>query len=233
METTRKSLPFYKHAHWYFLLVMGITALAFFPSYFQRLSKTDASHHFHGITATLWLLMLVVQPFLHRNGWMNGHRWLGKFSLVLAPLVVIGAYTMIGSMMIAKDSYPHIIPYQLAFIDFFTLLLFVYFYSLAIFYRRNLQLHARYMVCTVLGPLIPTLTRVLFIIPAVNSFSKSLNLSYIIVELILLILIWDDKRQGSFHKPYVIAMVLFVVQHVLMNFAPSWLWWRNLLDGMY
>ncbi len=232
METTRKSPLFYRHAHWYFLLVMGITAFAFSPSYFLRLSKTDASHHFHGITASLWLLMLVVQPFLHRQGWMTAHRWVGKFSLVVAPLVVISAYSMIGSMMSAKN-YPPLIPYQLAFIDFFTLFLFTYFYLKAIFHRKNLHLHARYMVCTVLGPLIPTLTRFFFIIPIVNSFSKSLNLSYLVVELVLVILIWDDKKRGSFQKPYVVAFLVFIVQHILMNFASDWVWWRNLLDGIY
>lgn len=232
METTvRKHSVLYPHAYLYFLLAVGITVAAFFPSYFQRLSHTDTTHHFHGITATLWLFMLVIQPFLYKNGLLKWHRQLGKFSFLLAPLLVVSSFIMIRSMLLSKDNYPPIIPYQLAFIDFFTVSLFIYFYTSAIIYRGKLQLHARYMVCTVLGPLIPALTRFFFIfLPFIDSFNKSLNLSYVVVEIILLLLIRDDKRKGAIQRPYVVAMVLFVLQHLLMNFASGWTWWRSLMD---
>jgi hypothetical protein len=232
METSiRKSTPLYRHAYLYFLAVMVITIVAFFPSYFNRLGQTDAAHHLHGITASLWLLMLVVQPFLYARGLLQWHRRLGKFSFVLAPLIVLSALIMIRSMLQAREVYPPLIPYQLAFIDFFTLLLFIYFYAQAIIHRKKIHLHSRFLVCTVLGPLIPTLTRFFFIlIPAVDSFDKSLNLSYAVVEIILVALIWDDKRRGCIQKPYVIALGLFLVQHVFMNFASNWLWWRSWMD---
>jgi hypothetical protein len=234
METpVHKSTVLYKNAWLYFLLVFVITLAAFFPSYLQRLSHTDSAHHFHGITATLWLVMLVVQPLLYRTRLMKWHRLLGKISFILAPMVVISAFNMITAMLLAKENYPPLIAYQLAFIDFFTLALFIYFYVQAIVNRKNIQLHSRFLVCTVLGPLIPTLTRFFFIfLPFVDSFPKSLNLSYVVVEVILLLLIRDDKRQGAIHKPYLIALSLFVIQHVLMNFVSGWVWWRGLMDAL-
>jgi len=134
-------------------------------------------------------------------------------------------------MLVAKANYPPNIPYQLAFIDFFTLALFLLFYIQAIVYRKNIQLHARYMVCTVLGPLIPALTRFLFIIPTIDSFDKSLNISYIIIEITLILLLIDDKRLGKIRLPYLLASALFIIQHILMNFAINWVWWRNLMDA--
>lgn len=234
METSvRKPSALYPHAYLYFLLSMGVTVLAFFPSYFQRLSHTDASHHFHGITATLWLVMLVVQPFLYTKGLLRWHRQLGKFSFLLAPLLVWSSFIMIKTMLMGKDNYPPLIPYQLAFIDFFTVSLFFYFYAQAIINRRKLAFHARYMVCTVLGPLIPALTRFFFIfLPFIDSFNKSLNLSYGVVEVILFLLIWNDKRRGGIEKPYFIALILFLLQHLLMNFASDWPWWRGLMDDL-
>jgi hypothetical protein len=226
-----KKNTFYKNAYLYFILAALVTVVAFIPSYFIRLKQTDAGHHFHGITATLWMLLLIMQHFLYRKKLMTWHRSIGKISFLLVPLIVVGGLNMVHRMMIAKASYPPQVPYQLAFIDFFTLAIFILFFALAMVHRKNVQLHARYMVCTVLGPLIPALTRLLFIIPSINSFSKSLNTSYLLIELVLLLLLLDDKRSGKIRSPYVIAIALFFTQHGMMNFAKEWEWWRIAMDS--
>ena len=222
---------FYKNAYLYFILAALITVFAFLPSYFQRLDKTDSGHHLHGIAAMLWIIMMIAQPLLYRKKLMIWHKRIGKFSFVLVPIFILSGLNMVYAMLLAKDNYPPQLPYQLAFIDFFTLIMFVAFYVLAIFHRRNVQLHARYMVCTVLGILIPAITRFLFYFPFIDSFNKSLNASYLIVEVILLMLLFDDKRSGKIRAPYVIAMILFSIQHFLMNFAKDWEWWRQLMDA--
>jgi len=230
INTINRNL-FYKNAYLYFILAMLVTVVAFIPSYFTRLRETDTGHHFHGITATLWLLLFIVQPFLYRRGLIKWHRSIGKISFILVPLIVVGGLTMIHRMLLAKANYPPQLPYQLAFIDFFTLALFILFFALAMVHRKNIQLHARYMVCTVLGPLIPALTRFLFLIPGIDSFNKSLNMSYVLIELVLLLLLSDDKRSGKIRSPYIIAIGLFITQHVLMNFAKEWAWWRIAMDS--
>jgi hypothetical protein len=230
INTLNKNL-FYKNAYLYFILAILVTVVAFIPSYFTRLRETDTGHHFHGITATLWLLLFIVQPFLYRRGLMKWHRSIGKISFLLVPLIVAGGLNMVHSMMIAKASYPPQVPYQLAFIDFFTLAIFILFFALAMVHRKNVQLHARYMVCTALGPLIPALTRLLFLIPGIDSFNKSLNTSYVLIELVLLFLLLDDKRSGKIRSPYIIALMLFITQHGMMNFAKEWEWWRIAMDS--
>lgn len=222
---------FYVKAYLYFILAALVVVVGFFPSYFKRLAVTDSAHHLHGITATLWIMLLIIQPFLYREGNIKWHRKIGKVSFVLVPLVIVGGLNMVHLMLIGKTNYPPIIPYQLAFIDFFTLLQFLLFYVLAIVRRRDIQHHARYMVCTVLGPLIPALTRMLFLIPFIDNFDKSLNISYFIIEVVLLLLLLDDKRTGKIRLPYKLALALFAVQHLLMNFAAQWEWWRNLMDA--
>ncbi len=228
---TSTSNAFYGKAYLYFILAELVTVVGFFPSYFQRLTMTDSAHHLHGITATLWMLLLIIQPLLYRNRKIQWHRRIGKVSFVLVPLIIVSGLNMVHLMLVGKDNYPPIIPYQLAFIDFVTLLQFLLFYLLAIVHRKNLQLHARYMVCTVLGPLIPALTRMLFLIPSIDNFDKSLNISYIIIEIVLLLLLLDDKRSGKVRSPYILALVLFLAQHLLMNFAAQWEWWRHLMDS--
>lgn len=225
-----KKPEFYRNAYLYFIIAALVTAFAFMPSYFQRLTKTDLGHHLHGITAMLWILMMIVQPLLYRNGLITWHRRIGKLSFIIVPVFIFSGLNMVNAMLVAKDHYPPQLPYQLAFIDFFTIIMFLGFYVLAIVNRRNVQLHARYMVGTVLAILNPALTRFLFYFPFITSFNMSLNVSYVIIEIILLILLIDDNRSGRIRAPYVIALVLLGIQHLLMNFAKDWEWWRELMD---
>jgi len=176
------------------------------------------------------MLLLIIQPWLYRTGNMKWHRVLGRSSFVLVPLIFVSGLNMIHLMLTNLENYPPVIPYQLAFIDFTVLPLFVLFYSLAIIHRKKVQLHSRYMVCTIIGPLIPAVTRMLFIIPAIDSFDKSLNISYVIMEIVLLILLYDDKCSGKIRLPYLLALIVFLTDHLLMNFASQWAWWRSIMD---
>lgn len=227
---TSEQKIFYGKAYLYFILAALVIVFAFSPSYYQRLGATDKAHHFHGITASLWMLLLIIQPFLYRRDLMKGHRIIGRISLIIVPLIVISALNMVYIMMKRKAEYPPNVAYQLAYIDFFTLLIFLLFYALAVANRKDIEYHARYMVSTVMGPLIPALTRLLFRTHFVDSFSKSLNISYIIVEVVLIALLLDDKRRGKIRLPYLLTLALFVIQHITMNFAANWEWWRTLMN---
>lgn len=227
MANSSKSI-FYKNAWLYFLIAFIITIAGFYPSYFGRLTETGAAHHFHGITATLWMLILVVQPLLYRNDTIEIHRWIGRSTFFLVPLLIIGGLMMVH-MMVNNEAYGAL-AYQLGFIDFFVLSQFLLFYILAIKNVRDTQYHARYMACTIFGPIIPALTRLLFHIPWVDTFSKSLHVSYILVEIVIILLVLDDRKKGKIRLPYILALGLMVIQHVMMHFAANWEWWRGLMD---
>ncbi len=219
---------FYKNAYLYFLLAFAVTVAGFWPSYFSRLTETGAAHHFHGITASLWMLILIAQPLLYRLNKMELHKFIGRSTFLLVPLLIIGGVIMMN-MMLNNERYGPL-AYQLAFIDLFVILQFLLFYVLAIKNVRSTQYHARYMACTIFGPLIPALTRLLFHVPWIDSFSKSLHTSYFLIHIVLLLLILDDKRKGNIRLPYVLALGLMAIQQVLMHFAAGWEWWRYLMD---
>lgn len=227
-EITTK--PFYPNAYLYFGLAFLIMVAGFFPSYFQKLGETSLAHHFHGITASLWMLLLVIQPLLYKSGNMQWHRMLGKSSFILVPLLIVGGLVMIHVMM-NEGNYPPLVPFQLGFIDFFTLGQFALFYILAIKNISDTQYHARYMACTIFGPFIPAITRLLFWVPGVDSFSISLNLSYFIVEIVLLMLILDDKRRGKIRLPYPLMLGFIGVQHLIMNYVAEWGWWQEFMKS--
>jgi hypothetical protein len=218
----------YPHAQWYFLFAIAITWLGFSRTYFAVLPTEPLLHHVHGALMGAWILVLIVQPILYQRGYLKLHRALGKWSgYCLMPAITACGYLMIRQMLRTQDVPPDIID-QLAFLDMTTLILFPMFVLLSIRNARRLQLHARYMVCTVLLLLPPALTRAFFFLPHMNSFNVNVNASEALVIGVLLILIVDDKRQHGFYLPYPMAATIFTFLAVASNFAYSWSWWRSL-----
>ncbi len=157
---------------------------------------------------------------------------LGRVAIGIALLVVLGGLNMMRLMIQNNAQFPDdSIGYQLAFIDIVTIAAFVLFITLALVHRNNLQLHARYMICTIFGPLVPALFRVLLLYGVETNFQKALTLSHLIPEFVLLILIYDDKRSGKIRPPYVICLVVLCLQHLLMYSAGRWEWWQWLMDA--
>ena len=84
----------YSKTHYYMLALLVITVLAFWPSYFGRLSDAPLAHHLHGVTGTLWILLIAVQSYVIHARKIQLHRRVGKLVLVLAP-VLIGSFALV------------------------------------------------------------------------------------------------------------------------------------------
>src|SRR5687768_7292591 len=70
----------------FFVVFLGLTVWAFWPSYFARLfEQPTVLHHAHGVVLAAWLVMLVTQAHLIRTQRRSLHRQIGKLSYVLAP----------------------------------------------------------------------------------------------------------------------------------------------------
>lgn len=220
---------FYNNAYKYTIIGTVVTFLGFLPSYFSKLGETDAAHHLHGLTATSWMLLLIIQPYFYANRKMVWHRRIGKLSMFIVPPLVLTGLYMVHTML-NSENYPPLLPYQLAFIDFFTIAQFVFFYCMAIITRKNVQTHARYMVATLLGPLVPALARLIQQIPGAGDIQFALHATYICIEVVLIILLYDDKRSGNFSKVYLLTLILFLMQHLAMTYAARWDWWIGFLN---
>jgi len=228
-STAQGPRAFYPRAWVYLLLAFLAVGLGFYPSYFGRLGEMDAAFHLHGITAALWMTLLVVQPLLYRLGAWELHRAVGKSSFLLVPLVVVGGLVMVHRMIASPDRYPPEMAYQLAYIDFYVLIQFVLFFALAMANRADVQLHARYMVGTVFGILVPALTRLFLWLGGAPSFGAALHLSYVAVHAVIVLLLLHDHRTGRVRAPYMLALGLMLFQHLTMTFAGGWSWWGALM----
>ena len=223
---------YYKYAHIYLALGLVVVLIGFSKSYFNNLSEFSFFYHIHGISATLWMLLLIIQPYLFQKGKIKTHRLLGRSSLVLVPLIIIGGFIMMKLMIQGQANYPPNIVYTLAFIDVCTLFGFAVLYILALYFRKNLKLHSRFMVSTSFGPLVPALTRLYLIVLAVASnFTDALTYSYLAIELVLLIIILKERNIKEMKMTYVPFFIFIVVQHILIYYVDDWNWWKTLMNN--
>jgi hypothetical protein len=233
--TIPSASPFYTRAWLYFLLAMAVIIAGFVPSFFTKLPTTDAWHHLHGMTATAWLTLLVVQPLLYSRGNLKLHRKLGKISFLLVPMLAVGGTKMIQLMIQGRDHYPPLEAFRLSFLDSVSLIFFITFFVLAITHVRTTALHARYMAATVILLLPPGLGRLLFnTVPAVNTFTIDLHICFAVMEIAVLLLLLDDKRRdGHFSKPYLQLAAVVVGIHLCLPFVSNWSWWQQLTIGIF
>jgi CDP-diglyceride synthetase len=231
LKETRPGL-LYPHAQWYFLLAMAITWLGFSRSYFSVVRTEPLLHHVHGALMGGWIALLVLQPVLYQRGRIQLHRTLGRWGVyLLMPAIVICGFLMDQRMLRMHNAPPSVLD-QLAFLDLMSLIVFPALVLLSIYHARNVQLHARYIVCTVLLFMPPALTRALFILPSMRSFQVNVNTAEALVILVLLLLIVDDLRRGRTWAPYPLALVVFATLAITSNYAKNWAWWHGLSRWM-
>jgi hypothetical protein len=133
--------------------------VAFWPSYFSRLAEQPSSHHHaHGLAMSLWLVLLIAQASLMRAGNRALHRRLGLLSFLLVPVIVIVTLRFVHYTLqeVPRLGASASALFFLALVVM-TLVVFVVLFALAMLYRKQPALHARFMVAT-LFPLFPPVT---------------------------------------------------------------------------
>ena len=123
-----------------------------------------------------WIALLVVQPMLYQRGHLQLHRTLGRWGVYLLTPAIVLCGLLMDRRMLRKHNAPPSIIDQLAFLDLLSLIVFPVLVILSIYCARNLQLHARYIVCTVILLMPPALTRALFFLPSMHSFQVNVNI---------------------------------------------------------
>ncbi len=202
----------YKNLGYFFLLILPLTFLGFYKSYFNQFPTFKDSNtfiHLHAAVASIWILMLIVQPLLIRYKQNKLHRQLGKLSYLIFPLLVL---SFIPQMIrIIHSDNPIFLYFPLSDGIMLTIC-----YSLAIYYRKNSSKHMRYMIGTALVFLSPTLGR---IGPKFLGLSEveTQNSIYGIVYLILIGLLFLDRKNGKKFQPYLIILGLWILHQITFN----------------
>lgn len=211
MEKSHRKIAFL------FVGILITSFLGFYKTYFSlfpEFAGTTIVVHFHVVTILLWFGLLIIQPILIWKQKMALHRKLGRFSYLLAFLIVLGfGLVMNHGQLKHKDT-------GLFGATIFDGMLFILFYGLAIFYKKNPAYHSRFMILSALPFINPGLGR--FIGPEV-----SLPVELLIILTLLVLEYFNQKK----YKPYLIGLgaffgaLAFIVYISMLN--PSvieWAW---------
>jgi hypothetical protein len=213
-------------------LITAITLIAllgFFPTYFSKFPEFEGLkgvHHFHGVMMMSWFGMLIAQPVLIRYKRVDWHKMIGKASYLVAPLVAISIY-----LVMREEYYDDLSKYtrerSLAGLDLdlMSLFSFVILYSLAIGYKKRMDLHMRYMICTGLLIFVPGLARFLGLMIGLSNAATGISILTITYGLYAALVIYDYKK-GKTVKPYLIGLLLVTLTNIVVasNKSEWWQW---------
>jgi hypothetical protein len=217
----RADSTLYRHSSKFFVLFLALMVLAFWPSYFTRLFEQPSFwFHAHGIALTLWCVLLVVQAQLIRTRRRPLHRLLGKTSYVLAPAVAV-VTTLFVHYRVAPGlrGVSPLPPFVLHFLalTLISIVAFALFYGLAIWFRRDAQVHARWMICTVFPLFTPVTDRligayfrpVVGLVPQIDGSPILPAAGFLLADLLLVALtLWDWRANRRLVFPAALAALL-------------------------
>ncbi len=205
--------PKFKTAHLWLLLPFAIFIWGFYYSYWSVFTEVLFRQHVHSLTATLWILILVIQPWIYNNKPISYHRKIGFVGLFLAGGVVFTALALL----------PFNDRYGITFSNLIQLTGFSTSVILAIFNSREYKKHARWMISTVFWIFPPATARLLRnTVPEINGWYASLFA--MIIPLLILIYL-DYRNEKVIYRAYVIPTIAAFPIILLNPIMQKTQWW--------
>lgn len=224
----------YRHAHWYLLGLFPLAALAFWQGYLSQLRSASFEFHAHGLTASLWLMLLIAQSLTIHSGRRALHRTTGTASLLLFPLFLAGGTGIfIGMARRFVEGSPFHAMYapNLAWLDVVAVGGVAYFFYEALRQRRKVHPHARYLLATAIFLLPPILGRLSPILPGLSvagpqDFWK-LEIGFQVANGVTAAIAFGlAVHSGKHGRPFYLAGILTLLGAVLFQTLGSMPWWE-------
>jgi hypothetical protein len=200
----------YRNLGYFFLLLIPLVFAAFYKSYIVKFPSFGANYdyriHIHAFFASVWVFILIVQPFLIVNKKMQWHRAVGKLTYIIFPLLIL---SFIPGIMksVNKGDFNNI------FFPLADCTLLILFYSLAIYNKKTAAKHMRFMIASALVLFGPTIGRILPHLGLSDFVSQ--NIQYGITYLVLGSLIVYDINNKRKYRPYMVALTGFIVHQLI------------------
>jgi hypothetical protein len=149
------------------LLFPVVVVIGFGPTYYAKAwfgtpPLSSLVVHLHGLVMSLWVVLFVTQIALVSSHRVRVHQRLGWAGVVLGALIVgIGLITALRGGKYGFAAAPAGIP-PLAFmiVPMFDLLMFIGFFTAAIYFRKRPSIHRPMMLLTAINFLPPAIARI-------------------------------------------------------------------------
>ncbi|MDB4902890.1 MAG: hypothetical protein JWQ63_2171 [Mucilaginibacter sp.] len=212
----------FNNSGYYFIGLYVLVLLGFWPSYFSKFFNGTANFafyfHFHAAMLTLWISLLVLQPILIRKKKLSLHRFVGKLSYFIMPMlflsvILLAHYRLPAHIVVINNEKNYGLHLLIPFKD---LLILGTTYILAIRYRHDVNIHARAMVATGIIFIEPALIRLIYHMGGVSPFSLIFTMAIVYSLLIALIIKERHQKRGRWVFPLVLC--LYIVVHSILLF---------------
>lgn len=161
-------MPYRQAPLWLGILVPMIV-VAFWPRYFGQMLGAPFALHAHGLTASAWILLTLLQSWSATRRRLALHRFAGRASFVVVPAFAAGGLLAMQSLVLLatarSDPFHATYGLQLALDDLFAAIVFLGLVWIGLAGRRQVALHGAAMLATVLLVLPPITARLLQILP--------------------------------------------------------------------
>jgi len=214
-----------------------ISLVGFWPSYVAPLTtgtyrSPSPMMPWHVISTTLWLVLMVSQPWLIQLHRVNLHRRLGLFgALVAAGVVFTGVVVQLdvmGSYAVKGDTANAVF---IPFIRFTLLLGYAVCVTWAIALRQRPDWHKRLILLGTFPLLQSSFDRL-----AANVFGltemRGLMAGVGHLVLMILFLVWDRRGQGHFHPVTKWGTLLIFLFYLFSPAIAGTDWWRELAASL-
>lgn len=230
------------------LLLIPITFLGFYPTYYSTFDAPTIIH-IHGTLMALWLMTGLLQPWLIKSQQFKWHRQVGRFSYILMPAVLLCGYFVLqhgyqdvlgGKIVAPTEYYPTGADARTKAADFVVIgsVYFIWllcYYLLGIYFRKQVQAHATFMLAATLTILGPAGDRLVgHICDALgwkfNAIAE--NFTFGIVFVVFATLLRFHHRKNLALWPAITVLILHLIGIFFfyqMPFHPAWDWLAALL----
>jgi hypothetical protein len=208
----------------YFAAFFALALIAFWPSYLSQPASFAPYTHLHAAAASIWMILLIAQSWAIGARKVPLHRLLGKLSYVFAPLLVVSVLLLAHSRIQGISGEAYAVQTYILYLQISLATLFALSYGLAIWNRRSVARHSRFMVCTALTLVDPVVVRILFwLFPGQTWYQW---LTFGLTDLVFLILIWLERSNRAGRGVFPSMLGLFVLAQLPallgLTFSPLW-----------
>jgi hypothetical protein len=239
VESTRVSRSPYRYLWIVLALLIPAALLGFAPSYFKGLTFSDMSFtaliHGHAALMMLWILMLIGQAWFISTKRYTVHRWVGRSSFIIAPLII--AMTMlIVHERLNRDTEIATLTARFQIYNLMQVIGFGLAWALAIVYRRRTPIHVRFMVSTVFAMGNAILFRIILNwfewVPGLGAenIENVAAANGAVLLLMLLALIASDWRLGIKRSPFWLVTITTLIIHIGFFTFTRTVWWMSLVQ---
>lgn len=227
----------YSHAQYFVGFVLAVIIVGFWDSYFVPIAEVPTAFHVHAFTAIAWVALLLFQDWAIRSRRRGLHKIGGMLSLFLFPFLIVGFVMIINvsAAAYAANESPtaRFLAPSFGLSMLFAIIAYLVLYYQALRNRKNVRLHAGYMLTTPLVLFESPFSRIVlshlpFLIFTNSDFPQRVLDSIVICMSMAiafaLVMYFRDRKSGV---PFLVAAGLMFLQAVSIYVGTKIQWVRD------